>query len=173
MLQIVLSPTDDFPEAVELQFEHSLVSLSKWEAKHETPFFKNDEMTHEQTLSYIEMMLIGRPPHEGWLNRLTVMQQNEIVAHINAKQTATWFREDASPKRPNTETITNELIYHWMIDFKIPFDPCENWHLNRLMTLIRVRSLKQAKPKKMSRAAQMEEMRRLNAERRQASGSAG
>lgn len=173
MLSVTLSPTDDFPEAVELQFEHSLVSLSKWEAEYETPFFKNDGLDAEQTRNYIEKMLIGPPPHEGWIDRLTVEQQNKIVAHINAKQTATWFRESQDPKRPNTETITNELIYHWMIEFQIPFDPCENWHLNHLMTLIKIRGIKQTKPKKMSRAAQMEEMRRLNAQRRQASGSSG
>ena len=52
-----------------------------------------------------------------------------------------------------------------MIVLGIPFE-CEKWHLNRLMTLIRVVSAKNAPPKKMSKNEILAQQRRLNAERK-------
>ena len=54
--------------------------------------------------------------------------------------TATWFRED--PRRHGRSGIggpvmKSEYIYYLMIDCGIPKE-MEKWHLNRLMTLIRV-----------------------------------
>lgn len=171
MLTILLSKTDDF-EAVELILEHSLVSLSKWESIQEKPFFGREGMQEEETINYIEQMMQHDPPEGDWASRLTQKQYTQISEYINSRQSATWFRED--PNRPGPkEIVTAELIYYWMISFQIPFDPCENWHLNRLMTLIKICGIKQTKPKKMSRQAQAEEYRRLNAQRRQQFGTTG
>lgn len=171
MLKIVLPEIDQLPE-VELQMEHSLVSLSKWEAFYEKPFFSREGMDHEQTVYYIKQMVLGSPPPGDWISRLTEEHYEAITGYINSKQSATWFREDPNAKN-NREVITNELIYYWMIGFQIPFDPCETWHVNRLMTLIKICGIKQAKPKKMSKSAQMEEYRRLNEERRKQLGTSG
>jgi hypothetical protein len=170
MLVLKLSAIDD-GDPVELQLEHSLVSLSKWEAIHEKAFFNKNGMNEEETLSYIRQMLKTKNPPEDWLEQLQPSHYRAITDYINSKQTATWFREDQNAKT-STEVVTAELIYYWMINFNIPF-MCENWHVNRLMTLIKVCSLKQAKPRKMSRAAQMEEYRRLNAQRKAQLGSTG
>lgn len=171
MLTIQLPATDDEP-LVELNLEHSLVSLSKWESIHEKAFFGREGMSYEETLSYIEQMVQDDFPPEGWVNRLEIEDFKTIMNYINSKQTATWFRDDAKG-RGSREIITNELIYYWMIDFGIPFDPCENWHVNRLMTLIKVCGLKRMKPRRMSRQAQAEEMRLLNAQRRAELGTSG
>lgn len=170
MLNITLSATDDH-EAVELHFEHSLVSISKWESIHEKAFFGREPMTPESTVSYVQLMLLDPPPHPEWVNRLEVDDFKRITEYINSRQTATWFREDSNQAK-NNEVVTSELVYYWMIQFQIPFT-CEYWHFNRLMTLIKICGVKQAKPKKMSKAAQAEEMRRLNAARRQQLGTSG
>jgi hypothetical protein len=168
MLSLILSSNDD---NVELQLEHSLVSLSKWEAIHEKAFFGREPMTHEETVSYVQQMLLTENPPEDWANQLRLEDFDAITTYINSKQSATWFREDKNQRGPH-EIVTAELIYYWMISFQIPF-VCETWHLNRLMTLIKICGIKQTKPKRMSRQAQAEEYRRLNAVRRQQLGTSG
>ena len=174
MLTIILEETTETPRTT-LRLEHSLVSLSRWEAIHERPFMpkKGDPaMTPEETVSYILQMALEPVPSWNWIEALTVEDYKLIAAYIDSKQTATWFREEADKKGPR-EVITAELIYYWMIAFNIPFDPCQNWHISRLMTLIKICSLKQEKPKKMSRREQAEQYRRINEERRRQLGTSG
>lgn len=171
MLTIILEPTDDLPKVV-LNLEHSLVSVSKWESSCQKPFFGREQMSHDETVAYIDKMLLGESPPEGWLKRLKAENYTEITDYINSTQSATWFREEPN-QRPSREIITSELVYYWMTQFNIPFDPCEYWHLNRLMTLVKICGIKQSKPKPMSKQAQMEQYRQLNAQRRQQLGTSG
>jgi hypothetical protein len=154
-----------------LELEHSLVSLSKWESKHEKPFLGKDEKTSQEILDYIKaMVLTSNVPDEVW-SKLTEENISAINTYIEAKMSATWFSE-LRPESRNRETMTAELIYYWMITYQIPFE-CESWHLNRLFTLIRVCSIKQAKPKKMSRSEIMQRNRELNAQRKAQLGTRG
>lgn len=172
MLTLILPPKDDDFAAVVLRFEHSLVSLSKWEAIHEKTFFGGEPKTNEETLSYIEQMLLTEDSPENFLERIASKDIIKVNEYINSKQTATFFREEPGSSR-SRDVITNELIYYWMIQFQIPFDPCQNWHLNRLMTLIKICGIKQTKPKRMSRQAIGEQYRNLNAQRRRDLGTSG
>ena len=170
MLTINMSATDDF-EAVELNFEHSLISLSKWEEITKKAFFGKEEKTSEESALYIKCMLLTKNVPDEVLNRLTRDDVTAINEYVNDKRSATWFREDPKSK-PSSEIVTSELIYYWLIQFQIPFS-VETWHLNRLMTLVKIAGIKQTKTKPMSKAEQMKEYRRLNAERRAATGSSG
>lgn len=172
MLTIVLSATEEVP-AAEIHLEHSLRSLSKWESIHQKAFFLKGKETHtaEEMLSYIRQMVLNENPPEGFLDRFTTEDFTKINNYINSSQSATWFREEKN-RPPSREVITSELIYYWMIQFQIPFS-CESWHLNRLMTLIKICGIKQEKPRKMSRRDQAAQYRELNAQRRASMGTSG
>lgn len=156
---------------VELQLEHSLVSLSKWESIHEKPFLGGTIKTPEEVLSYVECMVVGTKPPGEIFRQLSEENTKEINDYIDKKMTATWFSEQPGAPR-SREVITAELIYYWLTVFSIPFE-CENWHLNRLFTLIRICNVKQAKPKKMTRSEAAQRNRELNAQRKAQLGTKG
>lgn len=180
MLAIMVGAIDVFNEETqqfgseggfELQLEHSLVSVSKWESIHEKPFLVPDDKTPEEILSYIECMVVSTNPPGDFLDQLSKEDLERINAYIDRKMTATWFAE-IQPETRNREIITSELIYYWMTAFQIPFE-CERWHLNRLFTLIRICNIKQEKPKKMSRAELAQRQRQLNEQRKRELGTTG
>lgn len=160
-----------YPVLGTLNLEHSLVSLSKWESKWELPFYAKNTKTSEQAVDYIRMMCVDEDFDEDLLNRMGKESVDEITKYIESKQTATWFNETKSNK-PNTETITSELIYYWMVSLQIPFE-CQHWHVNRLLTLIKVCNAKNSPAKKMSRSEVAERNRKLNAERKAQMGTTG
>ena len=173
MLQIVIPASESWDELNQefiphkeetLQLEHSLVSLSKWESKWCKPFLSKLEKTTEETLDYIRCMTITQNVKPEVYQRLTNENINQINDYIAAPMTATTFSEDRSG-RSNREQVTSELIYYWMIALNIP-SKYEKWHLNRLLTLIRVCNVKNQPPKKMSKKATMSNYAALNAARK-------
>lgn len=146
--------------------EHSLSSLYDWESKWHRPFLDKKPKTEEQVLSYMDMMVV-----EGALNGVPLyyMLNPEMVKTINDyildPMTATWFNERENSSKKNNEVVTAELIYFWMTALNIPFE-CDKWHLNRLLTLIKVCSVKNAPPKKMSKREIFQQNQALNAARR-------
>ena len=154
-----------------LQLEHSLVSLSKWESKWCKAFLSKEEKTYEETLDYIKCMTITQNIDPDVYSRLTRANIDEINKYIEAPMTATTFYGDTQ-KGHNRETVTSELIYYWMISLNIPME-CQKWHLNRLLTLIRVCNVKNTPPKKMSRQEIINRNAALNAARRKKLNSKG
>lgn len=171
MLVLTLPETDQHP-SIDVKLEHSLAALSKWESIYEKPFFAKEPKTEDETKNYLLQMVIGDEVPPDFLNRIRPTQISIVNGYINSKQTATWFTEQPGQNKPSSEIPTSELIYYWMVSFKIPFE-AENWHLNRLITLIKICGIKQAKPKKMGRHEQAAQMRRLNEQRRNALGTSG
>ncbi len=147
-----------------LQLEHSLVSLSKWESKWKRPFLHVDK-SGEEMRDYIRCMTIT--PHVNPLVYLNLTAENveEIRKYIDDSMTATTFSDKRLKGRPSKEIVTSELIYYWMIDRGIPVE-FEKWHLNRLMTLIRICDIKDTPQKKMSKRDILAENAMLNNARR-------
>lgn len=180
MLTITIPARELFDEKTEqfvytkeqtLQLEHSLVSLSKWESKWKKPFFATKEKTNEETIDYIRCMTITQNVDPMIYNFLTDENLSAIHDYIEDPMTATTFSDNKNGKK-NREIITAELIYYWMISSGIPFE-CQKWHLNKLITLIRVFEVKNTPPKKMSQRELMNRNRALNEARRKQFNSKG
>lgn len=132
-----------------IQLEHSLLSLSKWEAIHHKPFLSSN-LDLDMIKSYAKCMTINPNVPDEIYENLTADCIDQISTYIQDSQSATWFVDnktgDARPVhkngKMNGETITAEIIYYWMISYNIPVDICQKWHLNRLLTLIKVISIK-------------------------------
>ena len=173
MLQITIPGIELWDESREiftqtkeqtLQLEHSLVSLSKWESKWGKVFLSKQEKTYEETIDYIKCMTITQNVDPNVYNHLSKSIIDKITEYIEAPMTATYFSKEQSSGN-SREQVTSELIYYWMIALNIPFE-CQKWHLNRLLTLIRVCNIKNQPPKKMSKRAIMSRNAALNAARR-------
>lgn len=175
MLTITIPQTELFnPEtnefiptqAVEIRFCHNLLSLSKWERKWKVHFIANQKLTPEQFLDYIKVMTVNGPFDDIVYQSLTKENLESIADYLADPATATTINNRNQSKRGGGRVITSELIYAWMAILRIPFQPCEEWNLNRLLTLIQVTSLEQEPPKKMGKAEALAQQRSLNAARK-------
>lgn len=146
------------------EIEHSLAALSKWEAEHGVPFLSNSKKTVEESLDYIRCMTVTPDVNPDLYYRIdnTVMQK--INEYIESKQTATTIRRIGN-RGPSREVITAEVIYYWMIATGIPSE-YDQWHLNKLLTLIEVCNAKANPGKKMSKKDIYAQNRALNESRK-------
>ena len=146
-----------------LSLEHSLVSLSKWEAKWHKPFLSREPKTMEESIDYVRCMTLTQNVDPRVYMALTPQLLAKVSAYIDESMTATTLPKGDKP--PSREIVTSEVIYYWMISYNIPFE-CQKWHLSRLITLINVCNAKTAPQKKLSRNELMARNRALNASRR-------
>lgn len=185
MLELHLAPREYIIETPEgevlfgetsggtLLLEHSLISISKWEAKYKKPFLSNNEQkTREESLYYIKCMTLNKNIKDDIYNSITDADISKINEYIDDPMSATWFNEPKNSKRGNREIITSELIYYWMVALQIPVE-FEKWHLGRLITLIKICEIKQRDPKKMKKSEIFARNKQLNDARRKRYGSKG
>lgn len=151
--------------------EHSLVSIARWESRWKKPFLGKDQKTRAETIDYIRCMALNKDLNPIIFETMSDSAISKISQYINDPMTATTF-SGRDTGRPSREIVTAELIYCWMTMLNIPFS-CERWHLNRLLTLIRVCNIKNQPPKKMGRNELLSRNAKLNAERRKRLGTTG
>ena len=153
----------------EFMIEHSLISISRWESKWHKPFLSTNK-TVEEWIDYIKCMTLNPNIPEDTYAYLTTKDLTDIDAYTSDLMTATWFSNKEQGRR-GSQKITSELIYSWMVDLGIPFE-CEKWHINRLLTLIRVCTVKM-NAEKMSKKDLYAQNRALNMARRKRLGTKG
>lgn len=180
MLQLEIADAEYWDEAKEefisspggiLRLEHSLRSLKKWESKWKKPYLSQRDMTMEELLDYIQCMTLGPEKDPLVYQSLTIDQLAQIKEYINDPMTATTFREEeGAPK--NRSVTTAEILYYEMSELNIPYS-CDTWHLNQLMTLIRVCAIKRAPKKKGRNKNAAKNRKNLNKQRREQYGTRG
>lgn len=152
-----------------LRLEHSLVSISKWEAKWCKHFLGNRNKTSEELLDYVRCMTLTQNVDPLTYKGLRKSDVDKIVDYIEAPMTATTFKE--VNKAAPLKIITSEEIYYQMIALGIPFE-CQKWHINRLLTLIKVCNIRND-PKKMGKTDILRQNAQLNKARRMAMHTKG
>ena len=155
---------------VKMELEHSLVSISKWESKWCKPFLDGKDKTLDEIVDYVRCMTISDNIEPDVYDRLTEENLVVINEYIGRPMTATTFNNEK--KSTGREIITSEIIYYWMVSFNIPFE-CQHWHLNRLLTLIKVCNVKNNPPKKMSQKEILARNKALNDARKKELGTRG
>lgn len=159
-------------ETISIELEHSLASLSKWEEIWEVPLLSTVDKTEEQNISYLQCMCLTPDVAPEVFYHLSEEQQIEISDFLDKQHTATWFSNEP-PASKSGESITAELLYYWMSGFQIDWQ-AQYWNLNKLLTLIKVHSLKaDNKPRQQSYRSRQSEIARINAQRRKELGSNG
>lgn len=161
-------------EETTLQLEHSLISLKKWEERWHKPFLKKEDKTIEEILDYVRCMSLNVKKVDPKVYQyLPTSLINEIVEYIKDPMTATTFSDSLIGAQQNSrEIITAEIIYYWMVTYNIPVE-FQKWHLNQLLTLIKVVSIKNGPKKKMGRKEAAQQREALNKARRAKYNSKG
>lgn len=131
---------------VVLQFEHSLLSLSKWESRTKTPFLTTAPKDTSQLIDYFQDMLLTEID-SSIVYRLSPDQLEDLSKYMNTPQTASSVPKNPSKSGASPETVTSELIYYWMTALEIDW-AAESWHLTRLMMLIEITNFKRQPEKK-------------------------
>lgn len=177
MLQITIPETEKYNEntgefitihSQNLSLEHSLLSVSKWESKWHKPFINKNPKTREETIDYVRCMTVTPNVNPIVYSGIGDKELKQIIDYIQDDMTATWFSAESERQLRsvnNGEEITSELIYYWMTALNIPME-CQKWHLNRLLTLIKIANLKNQPQKNMTKAEVLKRQQALNAARR-------
>ena len=174
MLSITIPDTEMWNEAEQqfyvikggtIHLEHSLVSVSKWESKWKKSFFLKNK-TAEEVIDYVRCMTITQNVNPYLYKCLTKENLEAIKEYIDDPMTATTV-SNVKKQSGSGGIITSEILYYYMIALGIPFE-CQKWHLNRLIMLIRVCSIKNSKPQKMNKNDYLNHRRALNEQRKKA-----
>lgn len=154
-------------KGTDLRLEHSLISVHKWEAKWHKPFLAKKDKTMEEVRDYISCMSLDSNIDPNVFKYMDTEQIEAIISYIQNPMTATWFSDNSviGAARSSGEEITAEIIYYWMIALNIPVE-FEKWHLEQLLTLIKVVNIKNGGKKKLSKQEAAKQRARLNAQRR-------
>lgn len=149
-----------------LVLEHSLISISKWEAKWHIPYLDTTDKTEEQNWHYIRCMSLKGDIPDDILYKISRENYNDILDYINDPMTATTFRKsDGDDKPPSNNFVSSEQIYAKMISYNVPVE-FEKWHLNRLLTVLKILDEENKEPKKKSERQLIKDYSRIREQNR-------
>lgn len=130
--------------------EHSLVSISKWESRTHKPFISASKKTRQELIDYIKDMTLEEGIPDLAYNGVTDAIIKEVSDYIADPQSALIHKKKEGEGSSN-KTVTSDMIYVQLAMAQIPFQPCETWHLNRLLTMLSYYASKQEESQKGSK----------------------
>lgn len=161
-----------FPK-IELELLHCLKSAVLWESKWKRSFLDSPPSTIDEIVSYIGCMNFEDKVVPRIEERITSDHLTKIKSYISDSMSASVLMNRPNQNR-SSEKMTTDLIYYYLVTFQIPFE-VENWHLNRLLMLIRICSVKNAAAANSGQASRSAAKQRaaINRARRARAGSKG
>lgn len=132
--------------------EHSLVSISKWEARWHKAFLADRKKTSEEMIDYIRCMTITKNVNPLVYNTLTDEQFQQIADYIEDPMSAAVVH-GGKKKTNKREVLTSDMIYYYMVAAQIDWQ-AQTWHLNRLLKLIEIYGIKQEENERDAKAKQ-------------------
>lgn len=169
-----LTTTDLNGQEIVLQFEHSLLSLSKWESRSKKAFYATAKKLPTEMIDYYGDMLLTPGVNPNIVYGLEPEQLETLGDYVNEQRTASSV--PAQPPQPVKEVMTTELVYYWLASLEIPFHPVESWHFSRLMMLVQITSFKKSQAqggKKQPNTQDIAKWREMSAKNRERFGSEG
>lgn len=162
----------DGDRKVVLRFEHSLLSLSKWESEFKVPFMTTRTKTPTEMFRYFECMLVPPEDDPSLVILLKPEDLETLSNYINESRTASSVPEDGK-KQYDNEIVTSELIYFWLTAMRIPFHPTETWHVSRIVMLVQITGYKQQPAKRRRPREVMSDMIKENERRKKLFNTSG
>ena len=160
-----------------LALEHSLISVQKWEAKWHVAFLNKGTRTFEQTIDYLRCMTLTPNVPDEVYYCIPHTELKRVLEYVDDPMTATRINDgfdsgNSYGKKMGKDVITAEVIYNWMISLNIPTE-YRKWHLNQLLTLIRVINAKNQPKKKRRMRDVLEEYKSINEANKRRFGTKG
>lgn len=163
MITIVIPETEYYNDETQtffmaqettLYLEHSLIAISKWEARYKVPFLKSIEhlakpQHQDKFLYYVNCMSIKGDIPKDVLVRLDPINLKNIVDYISDPHSATVLT-GGSGGNGRGPVITAERIYASMAGYRIPHEYAK-WHINNLLMVINICAEMNEDPKKRKR----------------------
>lgn len=146
-----------------IRFEYSLKAIYEWEGIYRKPFLKC-ELTYNEMLTLYKCMALD----EFDLKFITHDIAKLLSDYISDSNTATTFSNnstDGGQVSTKNTVHTSEEIYAMMFSASIPLE-FENRNLNRLLVILRVISVQNAPPKKMTKEEVLKQNVNLNKQRK-------
>lgn len=134
-----------------IRVKHSLISISKWEAKYKKQFLDGlNKKTQEEVNDYIRFMTITQNVDPSFYDRLSNEQLLMVNNYISETMSGTKIREPEGKGMGRLKPVSAEEIYYWMTEYNIPPEYAK-WHLSKLLMLIRVCGIRKSASSKKNK----------------------
>lgn len=122
-------------DRMNIQLEHSLMSVAKWEGIWHESFQEQQRIEGEKLLSYIKCMTVNAQKNPDIYHQLVREDLERIVDYMQDPKSAWEIRPQKPEPKRKRKPQTAEEIYWAMVQYGLPWD-CEKWHFNRLLALL-------------------------------------